>query len=348
MDTLTGSEYTLETTYLNTASHGLLPARTTAVLHRAVVDMAAGRIDQLHYYQAADTARASLARILGVPPERVALGGTVAVHVAVVAASLPAGAQVLVVDGDFTSLVNPFTMRGDLQVRSVPLEELVEAVRPRTALVAVSAVQSADGRIADLAAVRRAARAHGARVLVDTTQATGWFAVDPRHYDYLVCAAYKWLLCPRGTSFLVTPEDGGELLPLHAGWRAAEEPWANCYGPVERLATGARRFDEGPAFLPYLGAERSLTLVEELGVQAIAAHDRALAERFRQGVRALGHQPVEADSAIVAVPGLGHAADRLRRAGVDVSVRAGNLRASFHVFNRAADVDRLLEVLAEA
>ncbi len=37
----------------------------------------------------------------------------------------------------------------------------------------------------------------------------------------------------------------------------------------------------------------------------------------------------------------------LSGAGVQVSDRAGNLRAAFHVYNTAADVDRLLDVLAD-
>jgi selenocysteine lyase/cysteine desulfurase len=36
----------------------------------------------------------------------------------------------------------------------------------------------------------------------------------------------------------------------------------------------------------------------------------------------------------------------LSRAGIEVSNRAGNLRASFHLYNTEADVDRLLDVLA--
>lgn len=77
------------------------------------------------------------------------------------------------------------------------------------------------------------------------------------------------------------------------------------------------------------------------------AHDTGLADRFRAGVRSLGHEPVDAPgSAIVSVPGLGHRQGELGGAGVQVSDRAGNLRAAFHAYNTAADVDRLLDVLA--
>ncbi|MBW1602850.1 aminotransferase class V-fold PLP-dependent enzyme [Streptomyces sp. JJ66] len=342
------AEFSPTLTYLNTAAHGLFPARTTAVLHAAVREMAEAEMDQVGYYERVEAARTAFAQLAGVPPTRVATGSAVAVHVGLIAQSLPEGTEVLVADGDFSSLVNPFAVRRPgLVLRSVPLPELADAVRPSTGLVAVSAVQSADGRVADLAAVRAAAGAHGARVLVDTTQSTGWLTLDPALADFTVCGAYKWLLCPRGTSFLTVPEDGGGLRPLHAGWIAGENPWETCYGPVEELARSARRFDESPPFLPYLGAVPSLDLIAELGPEAIGKHNRGLAARFRAGVRELGHRPVEADSAIVAVPGLGDAAEALAKAGIRLSTRVGNLRAAFHLFNTEDDVDRALEVLGE-
>ncbi|MCX2971625.1 MULTISPECIES: aminotransferase class V-fold PLP-dependent enzyme [Streptomyces] len=341
------AEFRPQTTYLNTASHGLFPARTASVLEAAVREMAAGGMDQVGYYERVEAARATFARLVGVPPTRVATGSAVSVHVGLIAQSLPEGTEVLVADGDFSSLVNPFHVRSGLRFRSAPLEGLADAVRPGTGLVAVSSVQSADGRVADLAAVRAAADAHGARVLVDTTQSTGWLPLDPALADYTVCGAYKWLLCPRGTSFLTVPRDGGGLRPLHAGWLAGEQPWDTCYGPIRELAHSARRFDESPPFLPYLGAEASLGLVAEHGPAAIGEHNRGLAARFRAGLRELGHAPVEADSAIVAVPGLGDSAEALAKAGVVLSARAGNLRAAFHLYNTEAEVDRTLEVLAE-
>src|SRR5690606_27109464 len=102
-----------------------------------------------------------------------------------------------------------FHTRGDLKVRAVPLERLADSVRPGTALAAVSAVQSADGRIADLAALREAARAHGARTYVDFSQAAGWLPVTADLCDYSVTIAYKWLLGTHGAAFLVVPEDFG-------------------------------------------------------------------------------------------------------------------------------------------
>ncbi|MEU8973542.1 aminotransferase class V-fold PLP-dependent enzyme [Streptomyces monashensis] len=345
-DSLVRAEFSPKNTFLNTASSGLLPARTVAALHEAVAIRAAGRpLDPL--FEDVELARAAFARLAGVPVTRVAAGASVASQTGLVAASLPAGAEVLTAEDDFTSVLNPFHTRGDLKVRAVPLERLTESVRPGTALVAVSAAQSADGRIADLPALREAARAHGTRTYVDFSQAAGWLPMGAGAYDFTVSTTFKWLLGPHGAAFLVVPEDFGGLPPLLAGWVAAEHPWDSCYGPVAELAHSARRFDVSPALFTYTGVRHSLALIEELGVAAVQAHDLALADRFRAGLGSLGHAALPAPgSAIVSVPGLGARQGELSRAGVEVSNRAGNLRASFHLYNTPADVDRLLDVLA--
>ncbi|GGX79099.1 hypothetical protein GCM10010358_36720 [Streptomyces minutiscleroticus] len=344
-ENLVRTEFAPQTTYLNSASVGLLPARTVAALHDAAQSVADGR--PLDMFADVEAARAAFARLLGVPAHRVAAGASVAVYTGLLAASLPPGAEVLTAEGDFSSTVNPFHVRGDLKVRAVPLEEVAESVRPGTALVAVSAAQSADGRVADLAAIASAARAHGARTYVDASQAAGWLPLDAGAYDYVASVAFKWLLCPRGVAFFVVPEDLGGITPLFAGWVAGERPWDSCYGPVEELARSARRFDESPSLLAYAGARHSLELVERIGVETVHAHDLALAERFRAGLASLGAEPVPAPgSPIVSVPGLGRRQPELSRAGVEVSDRAGNLRAAFHLYNTDADVDRLLDVLS--
>ncbi|MET9800033.1 aminotransferase class V-fold PLP-dependent enzyme [Streptomyces sp. NPDC006368] len=345
---LGGAEFAPAQTYLNTSTCGLLPRRTVDAITALAEQNAAGRPDGAGDFEVVDAVRERFARLVGVRPDRVALGGAVTVHVALIAGSLAPGAEVLFAEGDFSSVITPFTVRGDLKTRFVPLEELADAVRPQTALVAFSAVQSADGRVADLPAVREAAAAHGARTLLDVSQSAGWLPLDASAWDYTVAGGYKYLMCPRGASFLTVGEEAQEsLVPAHAGWVAAESPFDSTYGPVERFAPTARRYDEPPSFLAYYGAEQSLALLEEIGVDAVRAHGTALAERFRSGLAELGHEPVRADgSVVVAVPGLGGLRPELARAGVIVSARAGNLRVSFHLYNSAADVDRALDVLS--
>lgn len=348
METLGGAEFAPDTTYLNTATCGLLPRRTVAAVKLLADELAAGRPGGAGDFSAVTAARQSFARLVGVDEGRVAVGGSVSVHVGLIAASMPPGAEVIFPEGEYASLITPFTVRGDLKLRYAPLEGLAEAVRPGTALVAFSSVQSSDGRIADLPAMRAAAAAHGARTLLDASQSAGWLPLDAGAWDFTVTGGFKFLLCPRGASFLTVTEQAQEsLVPIHAGTFASEVLWETTYGPIEELARSARRFDEPPAFVSYHGARQSLALLEEIGIDAVHAHDTALARRFRAGLRELGHEPVRGgESAIVAVPGLGHRVPELARAGILVSERAGNLRAAFHLYNSAAEVDRVLDVLS--
>ncbi|WP_418956346.1 aminotransferase class V-fold PLP-dependent enzyme [Streptomyces tritici] len=345
---LGGDQFAPTQTYLNTSTCGLLPRRTVDAVAALTAELAAGRPGGSGDSGAVEAARETFARIAGVHPDRVAVGGSVAVHVGLIAQSLPAGAEVLFPEGEFSSVVDPFLVRGDLKLRYVPLERLAESVRPGTALVACSSVQSSDGRIADLAAVRAAAAAHGARTLVDATQSAGWLPLDAGAHDFTVTGGFKYLLCPRGASFLTVTEEAQEtLVPIHAGMSAGADVWASVYGPLAELARSARRFDEPPAFLAYHGAAASLALVEECGVERIGARAVALADRFRTGLDRVGHAYVPAGrSVIVAMPGLGDRHPELLRAGIVTSARAGNLRVSFHLYNTTADVDRALGVLA--
>ncbi|WP_046775408.1 aminotransferase class V-fold PLP-dependent enzyme [Streptomyces yangpuensis] len=343
----TRAEFAHSTTYLNSAKCGVVPRSAVAAMKELAEGAGAGIPAGFGDFDRVNRARASFARLVGVDADRVAVGSAVATHVGLVAASLPSGAEVLCPEDDFASVINPFVVRDDLKVRFAPLESLAEAVGPDTALVSLSAVQSADGRKADLAAVRAATAAHGARMLVDASQAAGWLPFDATPYDYTVTVGFKWLLGVRGASFLTVSQEAQEALtPLHAGWVAAESMWDAVYGPMPELAASARRFDESPAFLAYHAAEVSLALFERIGIEAVHAHDTALAARYRAGLASLGHEPVPGDAAIVSVPGLAGRQPALEAAGILTSARAGLLRAAFHLYNTEAEVDRLLDALS--
>jgi selenocysteine lyase/cysteine desulfurase len=99
---LVRAEFHPKNTYLNTASSGLLPARTVAALHEATAIRSEGRpLDPL--FEDAETARSVFARLAGVPAARVAAGPSVAAQMGLIAASLPPGAEVLTVEDDFAS-----------------------------------------------------------------------------------------------------------------------------------------------------------------------------------------------------------------------------------------------------
>ncbi len=326
--------------YLDTATYGLAPVGAVAELASVTGRWAAGTYDPLECDEVLSRARATFARLYGSRAEDVSIGHQVSPLVGAVAGSLPAGSRVLAPEGDFTSLLFPFAAAGH-EVRTVALERLADAIDDGTDVVAFSAVQSADGRMANLDAVAGAARAHRALTVLDATQACGWLPLDAAEFDVVVVGGYKWLCHPRGTAFMVAAPSARERLrALNAGWYAGERPWDTCYGLPLRQAGSARRFDVSPAWFLWHAAEVALNLLEDIGLERIHAHDLALANRLRAG---LGLAP--SDSAIVSFIADEGAGERLRAAGVRSSVRAGRVRVSPHLYNDEADVDRAVEAL---
>jgi selenocysteine lyase/cysteine desulfurase len=332
-----------EGVYLNTASYGLPPRPAWDELQGVLDDWRHGRTSWEPWSEATERARRAFARLVGVRAEDVAEGASVSQLLGLVAASLPEGTRVLAPEDDFTSLLFPFLAQAGrgVELRTAPLDRLADAVSRDTDVVAASLVQSANGFVLDLDAVVDAARANDALVVLDATQAVGWLPVDASRVEVLACHAYKWLCSPRGTAFMTLGAGLRERVrPDQAGWWAGPEQFGTYYGTPLRLAESARRLDISPAWFPWAGTAPTLELFADVGAEAIREHDVGLANRFRAG---LGLEP--GDSAIVAtdVPG---AQEKLEQAGVLAAVRAGSLRASFHLYTTEADVDAALDALA--
>lgn len=331
--------------FLNTASLGLPPAATLTAMRTDLDRWERGEAAPPDYDVVVDRARRSFAGLVGVDPSWVSVGSQVSPFVGLVADSVPDGGHVVGFEGDFTSVIFPFLAheRRGVTTTLVPLEAIADSIDDQCDWVAVSAVQSADGRIADLISITEAAARHDARVMIDMTQSCGWLPLDASQFDVTVTGAYKWLCCPRGTSFMtVSPEVAPYLVPQWANWYAGEDIWSSIYGPPLRLAADARQFDMSPAWMNWVGTAASLELFGEIGVGAIHEHDLSLshAASERLGIASTDSAIISLDVAHIADLG-----DRLERAGIAAAMRQGGLRVSFHLYNTLADVEALVDVL---
>ena len=329
--------------YLAAAAMGIPPVRSVEALREDLDLWAGGRRDAADYVALVERTRSHYARLVQVPADRVAIGSQTSVLTSLIAAAVPAGAEVLVVDGDFTSMVFPFLQRNDITVRHVPVELLAEAVSESTWVVAFSLVQSSTGVVADASAIADAAARHGAFTFCDTTQAAGVLPVDAALFDATVCHAYKWLCSPRGVAFLtVSPAFQAELVPLHAGWYAGSDIWQSCYGPGMTLAADARVFDVSPAWQAWVGAEHSIALFADLDPHDTWRWASGLGDSVcdRMGIERQGQ-------AIVTWPDPdGRLLGLLGAAGIRATGRAGRLRLAFHLWNDEDDVDAVVRALA--
>ncbi|HEX5856719.1 MAG TPA: aminotransferase class V-fold PLP-dependent enzyme [Microbacterium sp.] len=330
-------EFSVEPGYLASCTVGPPTASSRRAVIADITSAAAGRIDIGCYCEVVERARSLFAELVGVNASRVAIGSQASVSAGLLAASLPDGAEVLCVEGDFSSIVLPFVHAGrGIRVRTTTLEHLAGAVREDTDLVSFSLVQSATGEVADASAIAAAAARCGARTFCDMTQAVGWMPVAADLFDATVCHAYKWLCAPRGVAFLTVAADW-DLRPVHAGWYAGADPWASCYGGAAALADDARRYDVSPAWQAFVGAEPALALFAALDAAAVFDHTTGLAAAFR---RRLGMpEPLRAGAIVTWNDPDGTDLAMLGAAGVTASGRAGRARVAFHVFNDHADVE---------
>ncbi|MER5264722.1 aminotransferase class V-fold PLP-dependent enzyme [Actinosynnema sp. NPDC002837] len=330
-----GTTFDVPLGYLNTASIGVPPTPAATAVADAVRRWSAGADGPGAVDEHVTTAREAFGRLVGVPSDRVAAGASGSQLVSLVAAGLPADASVLVARGEFTSLTFPFAARG-LRVTEVELDEIVAHAGAHD-LVAVSVVQSADGRVVDLDGLR----ATGVPVLLDASQAIGWLPLDLGWADWVVAVGYKFLMAPRGCAWLAcSPSALERTVPVAANWYAGDDPWSTVYGLPLRLAPDARRLDLSPVLLSQFGAAVSLPHLASLDLGAVRDHNVGLADALLTG---LDLPP--RGTAIVSLD-LPDAADRLAAAGVRSSIRAGRVRLAFHLYNTAEDVDQVLTALS--
>ena len=326
--------------YLNTASIGLPPSVAVDELRIAVDSWQSGAATASGYDSCINEARVLFAELVNVAPELVAVGSQVSPLVGMVAAGLPPRSRVVCPEEEFTSVLFPFLARDDLNVDLVPLCDLEASIQPGTDLVAFSLVQSADGRVTDGKAIARVAESVGAKTLVDATQAAGWLPFDAGDYDVTVTGAYKWLASPRGTAFMTVREESIDLpAVLYPSWYAGDKPWETVYGPPLRLAESARRFDQSPGWLAWVGTAAALRFISVIGAKAIHEHNLELANDFRRRAGL-----ATGNSAIVALE-LPSTTNEALLNKLSTSMRAGRLRVAFHLYNQMEDVDRIAEAL---
>ena len=205
--------------------------------------------------------RAAFGALMGMGASRVALIPATSVGVGVVAAALTAEDDVVVTGDEFTSVLFPLLVARDrgVPVREVEFERLVDSFDPWHDPCRLLPRPDADP--AGTPQSGRSSSGPPRCVLLDATQGIPFVPLGDLvdRIDYLVCSAYKHLLCPRGVAFMALRGD-------HVGWRRSSPtggrptPVRPLGGPLT-LAPAAAMYDVSLAWFPWLGAAESLELL---------------------------------------------------------------------------------------
>src|SRR5215831_8294127 len=359
--------------WFNTAHQGPLPRPAVeAAGYAADLKSAPHRIGDDDFNEVPERLRSLLARLVGSPAEQIVLGNSTSYGLHVIANGLPwrDGDEVLVIGGDYPATVLPWQRLSERGVRVRPLRpasgllsgtELAAAIGPRTRLLAVTWVDSFTGRALDLHELGAVCRRAGVMLVVNASQALGARPIDVQDapVDAVVSCGYKWLCGPYGTGFTwLHPELLEQLRPQQAYWLAmqAGRGLDKMRETIIRDDIGVRGFDVfcPASFATALPWIASLELLQDTGIDTIAAWDQQLADRLIGGLDSNRYQLITppggpSRSTLIVLSRLDGSSQQrhqqLATAGIDTAYREGNLRLSLHLFNTPGQVDQALDVL---
>ena len=251
--------------------------------------------------------------------------------------------------------------KGDLDPQAV-----IDAIGPKTKLVAITHMSNVLGTVVDVRAICRAAREKGVPVLVDGSQAAVHMPVNVADLgaDFYAFTGHK-LYGPSGSGAIyIRAERQAEMRPFLGGGdmiREVTRETVTWNDPPMKFEAGT------PGIVQQIGLGVALEYMMGLGMDNIAAHERRLRDYARHRLSGLNWLQIQGNSAgkgaifSFTLEGPAHAHDIstvLDKRGI--AVRAGThcamplmehlgvgatCRASFGLYNTEAEVDALVSAL---
>ncbi|MBX2801731.1 MAG: SufS family cysteine desulfurase [Myxococcales bacterium] len=240
-------------------------------------------------------------------------------------------------------------------------DDLAAVIDEGTQVVCVPHASNAFGTVLDVAAIAELAHAHGARLVVDGAQAAPHLPIDVGRLgaDAYVLSGHK-VYGPQGIGVLWARAELLESLPP---WQAGGEMVLTVTEAGTTYREPPHRFEAGtPNAVGAMGLAAAFDFLYGIGFEAVAAHERSLAQAAREGLAELGRVRLFGDGTGVPVVSFlvegvhphdvgtlldlegvavrtGHHCAMPAMEALDI---AGTTRASFAVYNTRQEVDRLV------
>ncbi|MBN7784080.1 cysteine desulfurase [Ponticoccus gilvus] len=245
-------------------------------------------------------------------------------------------------------------------------QKVIDAIGPKTKLVAVTHVSNVLGTVVDVQAICEGARAKGVPVLVDGSQAAVHMPVNIPDIgcDFYAITGHKLYGPSASGAIWMSKARMAEMRPFMGGGdmiKDVSKDEVTYNDPPMKFEAGT------PGIVQQIGLGVALEYMMGLGMENIAAHEASLRDYAVQklsGLNWLSMQGTTADKAAIfsfTMEGAGHAHDIstiLDKKGV--AVRAGHhcagplmdqlgvtatCRASMGLYNTEAEIDTLVEAL---
>jgi selenocysteine lyase/cysteine desulfurase len=350
--------------YLNTCSQGALSDAVQTGLEDYIASWHEQGSPWETWVNRYEEARTAFAQFIHASPDEVAIVTSVSAGINGVASALSFRERKKVVMGEFE-----FPTMGHIWLAQRPRGAEVEFVSAEenhipagkyekmidrnTLIVPLTRVCFKNGFRSEVSAITEIAHRSGALVMLDDYQDCGTRPVDVKamDLDFFLTGTLKYLLGPPGLAFLyVRKELIPSLVPTVTGWFAQANPFA--YDPQTfDLSPTARRFESGSPSVPNVyAAVPGFQMLQEIGMEHVAAHIAELAQSLLSCARDLGiRAKTPSDSAgplvVLQCKDSTMLVQKLSESGIVASNRHDGLRISFHVYNTRDDVKAVADVL---
>lgn len=240
--------------------------------------------------------RCKIARLFGCTrPDHVVFtcNSTEALNIAI-SGTLNDGDHVITTDLEHNSVLRPLYRleeAGTISLSFVPADrrgqvnydDFAALIRPETRAIVCTHASNLTGQMIDIARVGALAKERGLLFIVDASQTAGCVPIhmEDMGVDVLCFTGHKGLMGPQGTGGLCIRE-GIEIRPFKVGGSGVQSYRKE--QPEEyptRLEAGTLN-SHG-----LMGLSAALDFIQEIGLETIAAHERAMMTRFYEGVRGI-------------------------------------------------------------
>ena len=204
------------------------------------------------------------------------------------------GDHVITTDLEHNSVLRPLYRleeAGTISLSFVPADrrgqvnydDFAALIRPETRAIVCTHASNLTGQMIDIARVGALAKEQGLLFIVDASQTAGCVPIhmEDMGVDVLCFTGHKGLMGPQGTGGLCIRE-GIEIRPFKVGGSGVQSYRKE--QPEEyptRLEAGTLN-SHG-----LMGLSAALDFIQEIGLETIAAHERAMMTRFYEGVRGI-------------------------------------------------------------
>jgi selenocysteine lyase/cysteine desulfurase len=358
-------------TYLNAASQGPWPKRTTQAVQHAAALMQYVNTERAHAMPSPEPlARERLAKLINADAQDIVFTSNTTHGINICAHGIEwrAGDNVVVPENEFPSLAYTWfhLQRHGVEVRFVQWEgagptvsQMMDAVDERTRAVSCSVIKWDTGYRVDLEELGRQCQARGVLLIVDAIQAVAAQRLDVQaaRVSALSTHGYKWLMAGFGIGALyVAPDAIERIRPTFIGSQSVVGNSDAFEGQLYWQA-GAKRYEVGGGNrLGQTALATSLELIEAVGINTIEEHTRELAELLyrelqkRNSLRLVSSPDPAHRTAIIVFTLGNHEQDaalvkQLEAQNIIVALRPLGVRVSPHFYNTEADMARLVDAL---